>query len=73
MSNVKAQIKKELKKVFDGGRVEAMEIFKGFAASTYQTGWHYKDFGRSECHFLGKSFKEVKGYVEEAISMKESC
>jgi len=65
MSNAKAQVKKELKKAFDSGRVEAMEVFKGFAVDTGATGWHYKEFGRSEHHYMGKSVEDVKEYVEQ--------
>jgi len=73
MSNAKAQVKEEMKKAFDSGDVEAMEIFKGFAVDTYENGWHYKRFGRSDHHYMGKSVEEVKEYVEEVISMRESC
>ncbi len=73
MSNAKATVKEELKKAFDSGRVEAMEVFKGFAVDTYETGWHYKEFGRSDHHYMGKSLADVKEYVSEVISMRESC
>lgn len=71
--SAKAQVKEELKKAFDSGRVEAMEVFKGFAVDTYETGWHYKEFGCSEHHFMGKSLNDVREYVAEVVSMRESC
>ena len=68
--SAKAQVKEELKKAFDAGDVEAMEVFKGFAVDTGEVGWHYRWFGRSEHHFMGKSVAAVKEYVAEKVDLR---
>lgn len=68
--SAKAQVKEELKKAFEEGDVEAMEIFKGFAVDTGEVGWHYRWFGRSGHHFMGKSVVAVKEYVAEEVNLR---
>ena len=63
--NTKQQVKELLKTVYDAGDVNAMHIWKGFSATTGETGWHFQEFGRSEHHYMGKSVAEVQQYVDE--------
>ena len=63
--NAKQQVKELLKTVYDAGDVSAMHIWKGFSATTGETGWHFQEFGRSEHHYMGKSVAEVQQYVDE--------
>jgi hypothetical protein len=69
--NAKQQIKDLLKTVYDAGDVNAMEIWKGYSYQTQETGWHYKWFGRSEHHFLGKSVAEAKEHVAEIAETRQ--
>ncbi len=69
--NAKQQVRELLKTVFDSGDVNAMQIWKGYSATTDQTGWHYQNFGRSEHHYMGKSVAEVREYVEEVAATRQ--
>lgn len=62
------QIVAMLKTIYDAGDVNAMQIWKGYDAGTDETGWHYKWFGRSEAHYMGKSVAEAREYVDEAAA-----
>lgn len=64
--SAREQVVTLLKTIYDSGDVNAMQIWKGYDASTDETGWHYKKFGRSDVHYLGKSVAEVREYVAEA-------
>lgn len=66
------QVKNILKTVYEEGDVNAMTIFKGFAVDTGETGWHYKRFGRSEHHYMGKSVDDVKEYVAEVKEYRQN-
>lgn len=66
--NAREQIVTMLKTIYDSGDVNAMQIWKGYDASTDENGWHCKWFGRSEVTYLGKSVAEVREYVEEAAA-----
>lgn len=68
--SAKQQIKNLLKTVFDSSDVNAMEIWKGYSATTGMVGWHYKWFGRSEHHYMGKSVAEAEQYVEEEANCR---
>lgn len=70
--NAMTKIKNMLKEVYDDGRVNAMTIYKGFAPDTGETGWHWKDFGRSNAHFMGKSVTEAREWVEDHKAMQEA-
>jgi len=48
-----------------------MRIWKGYSATTDQTGWHYQNFGRSEHHYMGKSVADVREYVEEVAATRQ--
>ena len=69
--NAKQQVKELLKSVYDSGDVNAMEIWKGYSATTGQNGWHYKWFGRSEVHYLGKSVEEARQSVAEIAESRQ--
>ena len=69
--NAKQQIREMLKEMMPEGEANACEIFKGFAVDTGENGWHYKHFGRSEHHYMGKSLREAKEFVEEDKALKE--
>jgi ketosteroid isomerase-like protein len=66
-----AQIKNMLKEIYEDGDVNAMTIFKGYAVDTNQSGWHYRNFGRSEHHFMGKSVAEAREYVDDVKATRE--
>ncbi len=66
--NAKQQIANLLKTIYDEGEVNAMQIWKGYDAATGQNGWHYKNFGRSDAQYMGKSVAEVKEFVAEAAA-----
>jgi hypothetical protein len=70
--NAKQQVKELLKIINDAGDVNAMQIWKGYSATTDQTGWHYQRFGRSEHHYMGKSVAEVREYVAEELELREA-
>lgn len=69
--NAQQKIREALKEAYDDSRVNAMEVFKGYAADTGMTGWHFRDFGRSESVFLGTSVYEAKETVQEIIDTRE--
>ncbi len=69
--NATQQVKELLKSVYDAGDVNAMQIWKGYSASTGQTGWHYQNFGRSEHHYMGKSVADVQEYVKEVAEYRQ--
>jgi len=64
-------IKNMLKEVYEDGDVNAMTIFKGFAVDTGENGWHYKKFGRSDHHFMGKSIAEARKYVDQVKEYRQ--
>jgi hypothetical protein len=66
--NAKQQVAELLKTIYDSGDVNAMTIWKGYDAMTGQTGWHYKNFGRSDAQYMGKSVAEVREFVNEAAA-----
>lgn len=70
--NAGRQITAMLKEVYDDGEVNAMQIWKGYDVGTGRNGWHYKEFGRSEAHYLGKSVEEAREYVEDVKAGRES-
>lgn len=63
--NAMNAIKNMLKEVYEDGDVNAMEIFKGFAVNTGQSGWHFRQFGRLELTYLGKSVVEARETINE--------
>ena len=69
--NARQQVVAALKTVFDSGDVNAMQIWKGYSATTGETGWHYQWFGRSEHHYMGKSVADVREYVEEVAATRQ--
>lgn len=70
--SAKQTIKEMLKGIYDDGEVNAMQIWKGYDVGTGRNGWHYKEFGRSEAHYLGKSVEEAREYVEDVKAGRES-
>ncbi len=66
--SAREQVVTLLKTIYDSGDVNAMQIWKGYDASTDENGWHCKWFGRSDVTYLGKSVAEVREYVEEAAA-----
>lgn len=70
--NAGQQITAMLKEVYGDGEVNAMQIWKGYDVGTGRNGWHYKEFGRSEAHYLGKSVEEAREYVEDVKAGRES-
>ena len=64
-------IKNMRKEVYEDGDVNAMTIFKGFAVDTGENGWHYKKFGRSDHHFMGKSIAEARKYVDQVKEYRQ--
>lgn len=66
--SAREQVVTLLKTIYDSGDVNAMQIWKGYDASTDENGWHCKWFGRSEVTYLGKSVAEVREYVTEAAA-----
>ena len=64
--NAREQIETLLKIIYDPADVNAMQIWKGYDAGTGENGWHYKNFGRSDAQYLGKSVAEVREYIDEA-------
>ena len=64
--NAREQIETLLKTIYDPTDVNAMQIWKGYDAGTGENGWHYKNFGRSDAQYLGKSVAEVREYIDEA-------
>ena len=69
--NAKQQINQALKTAYPEGEVNAMEVIKGFAVDTGETGWHFKKFGRSEHIYLGKSVLEAKSTIQEIIDSRQ--
>ena len=69
--NAEQQIIKELKTAYNAGEVNAMEVFKGFAVDTGETGWHFKKFGRSEHIYLGNSVAEAKTTIQEIVDSRQ--
>lgn len=55
----------------DAGRVTAMQIWKGYDVSTGKTGWHMRDFGRSNVHYMGASIAEVTEWCADVASSFE--
>ena len=64
-------IKNMLKEVYEDGDVNAMQIWKGYDAGTHSTGWHYRFFGRSDAHYMGKSVSEAAEYIEQVKESRE--
>jgi hypothetical protein len=62
--SAKEQIRELLKRVFDEGRVNAMQIFKGYAVETGMNGWHIIPFGEQPPRHIGNSVAEVSEWVE---------
>jgi hypothetical protein len=71
--NAKEQIRAMLKKVYDDGEVNAMQIWKGYSSYTMRNGWHYQEFGRSETSYLGKSVAEAHEYIEDVKASREQA
>lgn len=69
--NARQQVVSEMKRAYNEGRVNAMNIRKGYDVSTGENGWHWQDFGRSEVHYMGKSVAEVKEYIDEVINCRQ--
>ena len=69
--NAEQQIIKALKTAYPEGEVNAMEVIKGFAVDTGETGWHFKKFGRSEHIYLGNSVAEAKTTIQEIIDSRQ--
>lgn len=65
------QIRSMLKEVYEEGRVNAAQIFKGYAHDTFQSGWHLRFFGRSEHIFMGTSVAEVSAYCDDVRTLRE--
>lgn len=72
MSKATETVKALLKTIYEDADVNAMQIWKGYDVSTGRNGWHYKEFGRSEAHYLGKSVEEAREYVEDVKAGRES-
>ena len=58
--NARQKIKELLYEKYERGVVNAMQIWKGYSASTQENGWHYLKFGESKAHYLGKSVEEAR-------------
>ena len=72
--NAKQQIMTMLKEVYEDGEVNAMEVFKGFALDTGETGWHFRKFGRSNHVYLGKSVSEARIVIDAIKEIRQkSC
>ena len=56
--NAKARIQEALKRIMSEGEANACQIWKGYDAGTWQTGWHYEPFGRTAT-CLGNSVTEA--------------
>ena len=69
--NAREQIVTMLKTIYDTGDVNAMTIWKGYDAGTMENGWHYKNFGRSDAQYMGKSVADVREYVEEVAATRQ--
>lgn len=63
------KIKEMLKEVYDDGEVNAMQINKGYDASTGRTGWHIQRFGEFS-EYIGASVAEVREFVDEVAETK---
>lgn len=70
--NAMNTIKNMLKEVYEDGDVNAMQVFKGFAVDTGQSGWHFRKFGRSEHVYLGKSVAEAREAIDEIKEYRQA-
>lgn len=69
---MKAKIREMLKEIYPDAEVNAMEIWKGYSASTGFHGWHIRPFGE-RAWFAGKSVAEVMRHIEEIKEGREDA
>lgn len=66
------EIKEMLKQIHESGDVNAFRIWKGID-NEGNYGWCYQCFGRSEIHYMGKSVREAREYVDAELKFREDC
>ena len=70
--NAQQKIREILTETYgDEGRVSAMEIWKGYHESSMRVGWHMRDFGRNDVHYMGKSVSEVQLWADDVAEYRK--
>lgn len=68
--NAQQKIRQALRTAYDEGEANAMEVFKGYAVDTGETGWHCRKFGRSNHMYLGKSVTEAQETIDDLVDSR---